>query len=139
VEIRSAIAAADLEDRVRLLGQRSDVPALMQAADAFVMSSAWEGLPIVLLEASASSLPIVATDVGGSHDAIVDGASGHVVPPGDAAALGDAMRAVMALPVADRLAMGEASRRHVSESFDMERVADTWEELYRSLLAAKGR
>ena len=129
--IRSAIDSAGLQDFVRLLGWRSDVPALMQAADAFVMSSVWEGLPIVLLEASASSLPIVATDVGGSRDTIVDASSGHITPPADPAALAGAMLLVMALPEADRLAMGEVAREHVSRVFDLETVADAWDDLYR--------
>jgi glycosyltransferase involved in cell wall biosynthesis len=129
--IRSAIDSAGLQDRVRLLGRRSDVPVLMQAADAFVMSSVWEGLPIVLLEASASSLPIVATDVGGSRDTIVDGSSGHITAPAAPAALAGAMLSVMALPEADRLAMGEVAREHVSRVFDLETVADAWDDLYR--------
>jgi glycosyltransferase involved in cell wall biosynthesis len=111
----------------------------MQAADGFVMSSAWEGLPIVLLEASASALPIVATDVGGSRDAIVDGRSGHITPVGDPAALADAMLAVMRLPEDARLAMGDAAHEHVARVFEMESVVDAWEALYRQLLAARER
>jgi glycosyltransferase involved in cell wall biosynthesis len=132
-DIQAAIDDAGLTAEIRLLGRRSDVPALMQAADGFVMSSAWEGLPMVLLEASASSLPIVATDVGGSRDAIVEGRSGHITPPGDPAALADAMLAVMAMPADARLAMGEAAREHVA-AFEMESVVDAWQDLYGRLL-----
>jgi glycosyltransferase involved in cell wall biosynthesis len=132
--IQAAIDAAGLAAEIRLLGRRSDVPALMQAADGFVMSSAWEGLPMVLLEASASALPIVATDVGGSRDAIVEGRSGHITPPGDPAALADAMLAVMAMPADAQLAMGEAAREHVV-AFEMESVVDAWQDLYQRLLA----
>jgi glycosyltransferase involved in cell wall biosynthesis len=109
----------------------------MQAADAFVMSSAWEGMPIVLLEACASSLPIVVTDVGGSRELVLEGKSGHITPPHDPASLAGAMVSVMALPDADRLVMGERAREHVLGAFDIETVADRWEELYRSLLQVR--
>jgi glycosyltransferase involved in cell wall biosynthesis len=102
----------------------------MQAADAFVMSSAWEGLPMVLLEASASALPSVVTDVGGSRDVITDGVTGLLSPAHDPASLAAAMLRVMALPPHEREAMGALARQRAAETFDIERVADRWEELY---------
>jgi glycosyltransferase involved in cell wall biosynthesis len=107
----------------------------MQAADGFVMSSKWEGLPMVLLEAGASSLPIVATDVGGSRDAILDGVSGYLASSDDPEAIARAMREVMELSEDDRLAMGAAGRKHICRNFDIEVVADRWEELYRGAAA----
>jgi glycosyltransferase involved in cell wall biosynthesis len=136
--IAEGIADRGLGDRVELLGLRSDMPALMAAADGFVMSSAWEGLPMVLLEAGASGLPTVATDVGGSHDAIIDGVSGHIVPTADPAALAAAMRRVMDLPQDEREAMGAAGREHVVGTFDMEAVADRWVGLYDELSRSAG-
>ncbi len=122
-------------DEVRLLGARNDVPDLMRAADGYVMASAWEGLPMVLLEASAAGLPLVATDVGGNREVVLHGVSGLVVPPGDAAALAGAMAQVMALPAGERAAWGRAARRHVDEEYDLERVVGRWLELYHELLA----
>ena len=69
-----------ISSEVRFLGTRTDVPRLMAAADAYVMASAWEGLPMGLLEASASALPIVATDVGGNHEIVRDRISGELWP-----------------------------------------------------------
>ena len=86
-EVQTHIDAERLNGQVRLLGERPDVPDLMQAADALVMSSAWEGLPLVLLEAGASHLPVVATDVGGNREAVQDGVNGFLVPSGDPEAL----------------------------------------------------
>ena len=129
--IRADAQAAGLERAVHMLGLRPDVRALMQAADASVMSSRWEGLPMVLLEAGASSLPIVTTDVGGSRDAVVDGVSGFVTPVADPGAVGRAMSRVMELGAEDRQSMGAAGRAHVCREFDIEAVVDTWEALYR--------
>lgn len=127
-----------LGERVRFLGIRRDVPELMNAADAYVMSSAWEGMPMVLLEASAAALPIVATDVGGNREVVVEGESGFLVPARDHEALAAAMLRVMCLPAEVRRRMGEAGRRYVEANFALDRVVDRWEELYRELLARKG-
>ena len=129
--IRATARQAGLEQAVSLLGLRSDVPALMQAADGFVMSSTWEGLPMVLLEAGASSLPIVATDVGGSRDAVLDGVSGYITPVAEPEALGRAMDMVMQMSAEDRQAMGAEGRAHICRGFEIEVVADRWERLYR--------
>ena len=80
-EMEESVRAHQLEEGVRFLGRREDVPALMNAADGYVMSSAWEGLPIVLLEAAATGLPIVATDVGGNAQVVVDEETGELVRP----------------------------------------------------------
>jgi glycosyltransferase involved in cell wall biosynthesis len=72
-----------LTERVRLAGWRRDVPALMQAFDAFLLTSHWEGLPRVLLEARAAGLPIVATKAGGADEAIPEGSDAYVSNPGD--------------------------------------------------------
>lgn len=124
----------DLGNSVRLLGERDDVPALMDASDAYVMSSAWEGAPMVLLEAAASRLPIVATDVGGNRELVDDGTMGIIVPPGDPIALGDAMMRIMTASDEERASMGEAGRHRVASEFDLEKILDHWEHLYVELL-----
>ncbi len=123
-----------LEGSVRFLGLRRDIPELMAAADAFVLSSAWEGMPNVLLEASASGLPIVSTRVSGAEEIVRNDETGYLVPPGNPSALAEAMRKVMALSSDERKRMGEAARRRVEELFHIERVVDRWEEVYQGLL-----
>ena len=88
-------------------------PALMNAADAYVLSSAWEGMPQVLQEASATGLPVVATDVGGNREVVLDGRSGLLVPPKDSGALAAAMRRMMAMGRRASAGMGRAGREHV--------------------------
>jgi glycosyltransferase involved in cell wall biosynthesis len=139
-EIAAQARAAGLaDDRLRLLGPRSDVPDLMRAVDAYVMSSAWEGLPMVLLEAAASRLPIVATDVGGNDEIVLHERSGLLVPAGDPGALADAMAATIAAGPARRLAWGDAGAAHVRDEFDLDRVVDRWTAIYDDLLRRKGR
>jgi glycosyltransferase involved in cell wall biosynthesis len=136
-DLESRAAAAGVSEEVRFLGARSDVADLMNAVDAYVMSSAWEGMPNALLEASASELPLVATNVAGNADVVVDGETGFLVPPRDAEALSGAMRRLMRLPHADRRSMGAAGRARVEAKYDIERAVDRWEALYVELLARK--
>jgi glycosyltransferase involved in cell wall biosynthesis len=123
---------------VRFLGVRSDVPEVMSAADGYVMSSAWEGMPMVLLEAAAAGLPIVATRVGGNYEVVRQGETGFLVPPSDHEALGLAMLRLSQLSEPERRAMGERGREHVRAHYDLGRVAERWEDLYREVLARKG-
>jgi glycosyltransferase involved in cell wall biosynthesis len=119
----------------RFLGSRDDMAELMNAADAFVLSSTVEGLPLVLLEAAASGLPCVATSVGGAVEAIVPERTGHLVPPEDVEALAGAMARIAALPKDERDALGRAAREYAVSRFDMGAVVDQWERLYRTMLA----
>jgi glycosyltransferase involved in cell wall biosynthesis len=127
-----------LADAVRFLGVRRDVPELMSAADAYVMSSAWEGMPMVLLEAAAAGLPIVSTAVGGNREVVADEESGFLVPPRDADALARGMARLGALSAPALRAMGERGRERVRSRYGLARVADRWEALYREMLARKG-
>jgi len=137
-EMERLASALGITEEVRFLGVRQDVPELMNAADAYVMSSAWEGMPNVLLEAASSGLPIVATDVGGNREIVVDGVTGFLVPPRDPSSLAQAMLRLMELPERARVRMGEDARRYVEENFGLDYVVDLWEDLYKELLTKKG-
>ncbi|HKG34197.1 MAG TPA: glycosyltransferase, partial [Gemmatimonadales bacterium] len=138
VETQSLAQSLGLGDRVRFLGVRSDVPEVMASADGYVMSSAWEGMPIALLEAAAAGLPIVTTRVGGNHEVVRDGESGYLVPPRDHDALGQAMLRLMQQAPEERRAMGERGREHVRVHYGLGRVVERWEDLYRQVSARKG-
>ncbi len=126
-----------ISDRVEFLGIRRDVPELMNAADAYVMSSAWEGMPLVLLEAHASGLPVVATNVGGNSEIVIDGKTGFLVSPRNPEALAQAMIRLMELPEEEKQIMGKLARQHVETNFSLDRVVDLWESLYLELLKKK--
>ena len=128
------IGALGLTDRVRLLGFHSDVRPWLQAADGFVLSSLWEGLPICLLEAGSCQLPAVATNVAGNRDAIVDGETGILAPPANPVALHCSMHTLMQMRPQARLSMGVKARQRMEDYYNVERVLDQWENLYRELL-----
>ena len=136
-DLESLMQHLGIEERVSLLGLRQDMPALYAASDAFVLSSAWEGMPNVVLEAMASSTPVVATSVGAIAEMIVDGESGLIVPPRDPEALAEAMEHMMALSQMRRQAMGAAGYARVLAEFSRESVIDKWEDLFEQLLAGK--
>jgi len=137
-ETESLAQSLGLGDRVRFLGVRSDVPEVMASADGYVMSSAWEGMPIALLEAAAAGLPIVATRVGGNHEVVRDGESGYLVSARDHEALGQAMLRLMQQAPEERRAMGERGQEHVRVHYGLGRVVQRWEDLYRQVSARKG-
>lgn len=120
--------------RVKFLGLRDDIPAVMSAADAFALSSDLEGLPLVLLQASAAGLPIVATDVGGNAEVVEHGVNGEIVPPGNPEAFARGMARIEVLSTSERAAMGDAGLTRVRTRFEAERVIDRWESLYTELL-----
>lgn len=133
-ELEADRAALGLEDGVQWLGARTDVADLMAGADGYAMSSRTEGLPLVLLEAAAAGLPIVATDVGGNAEIVLDGHTGLLVAPEDPEALASAMRRSMDAPKNVRDGWRAAALAHVRANFAIGPVADRWLDLFRELL-----
>jgi glycosyltransferase involved in cell wall biosynthesis len=133
-QLRRLSRELGLESRVHFLGFEVNVKRWMQAADGFVLTSRWEGLPVALLEAASCALPAVATDVPGTREAIAHGESGWLVPLGDTSALAECMARLMNASRNDRRAMGERARLRVIESFSLESTLNRWEALYADLL-----
>jgi glycosyltransferase involved in cell wall biosynthesis len=130
-ELAARHAELRLGDRFRFLGYRTDVPTLLAAADLFVLASHHEGLPVALMEALASGLPVVATAVGGVPEAVHDGVEGVLVPAGQPDTLADAVLALVADP-GSRARMGRAARAR-AEDYDVSRAAARIEEVYRAV------
>lgn len=132
---RAAVEAASvrsgLGDRFVLLGFRDDVARVLAACDVFVLASKNEGLPIALLEALTLGLPVVATAVGGTPEAVTDGIEGFLVPAAHPLALADALEVLVA-DGALRATMGAAGEKR-SESFDIGRAVRETESIYRAV------
>jgi glycosyltransferase involved in cell wall biosynthesis len=122
-----------VEDRVRFLGYRSDIPELLANSDALVLPSLYEGLPLAVLEAMAAGKPVVATSVGGTDEAVVDGETGFLVPPRDSDALAAAIRRVIQDDVlAQRL--GANGRARVAAHFRVEAMVQQVAGVYDEVL-----
>lgn len=132
--LRQQAAALGIDRHVRWLGARDDVPALLAAADVALLCSHEEGFPNALLESMAAGLPAIATRVGGSAEAVVEGETGLLVPPGNPAALGQAILELAGDPER-RAAMGRAGRGRAEREFSLARCIDDYEALYRQLMA----
>jgi glycosyltransferase involved in cell wall biosynthesis len=128
-DLQARVRQMDGSRYVHVTGARQDVPALLAAADAFVLSSESEGLPIGLLEAMAAGLVIVSTAVGGIPAALRSGETGLLVPAGDERALTAALQRVFE---GDEglTRMAERGREHVLKTYSAERMADAYFSLY---------
>ena len=126
-----------LAEQVQFLGLRRDIPTLHNAVDALVLSSQLEGLPLAILEASASGLPSVVTDVGGTGEAVLDGVTGFIVPPGNVGALARALSELMSLSADSLREFAEAARRRCLAQFEIGAVINRWEAIYQKFLPGK--
>jgi glycosyltransferase involved in cell wall biosynthesis len=134
--LEEEIQALELSDRVRLAGERRDVPQLLAAADVFVLSSASEGLPVSVLEAMAAGLPVVASRVGGVPEQVSDGETGLLVEPGDPNELAAALHRLTADPSLRRR-LGAAGHARAEQAFDLDPFRRAHVELYSRELARR--
>lgn len=118
-----------LNNNVIFLGERQDIPELLNTMDVFVLSSLSEGHNIGLLEAMATRLPVVATNVGGNSEVIVEGATGYLVPPQNPEELGGKIK-VLLQDENLRLKMGSEGTKRVMEYFDLNMMIKAYQELY---------
>ncbi len=134
--LREMSRALGVDGRVRFLGVRTDVPEVLRAADIVVLPSRYESGGLALMEAMASGLPVIASNIGGVPDLIRDGEEGLLVPAGEPEPLADAIDRVVRDPrLAARLA--EAGKAKVRRDHTIERTARILQGLYTQLLAEK--
>jgi glycosyltransferase involved in cell wall biosynthesis len=131
--IEARVKELGLSERVEMTGATKDIPAFLQSIDIMVNPSHTEGFPNAVLEAMAASLPVVATDVGGTHELVGEGLTGYLVPPGDGAVMAERLARLCKDPDA-RLKMGEAGRRRMAERFTADLMAKRFETLYQTLV-----
>ncbi|MFY0476093.1 glycosyltransferase family 4 protein [Achromobacter marplatensis] len=132
------VAELGLQDRIHLMGMRRDVPNLLAGFDLFALATQQEASGTVYVEAQASGLPVIGTDVGGVSEMLRNGDTGILVPPKDPQALTDALQRLIDDP-ALRRRMGEAGRKMVWEEavFSPARLAETTEAVYLKWLAER--
>ncbi len=129
--------ARDLPDRVHLLGQRLDIPDILRASDLLILPSENEALPTVLIEAGATALPVIATQVGGVPEVVRDGETGILIPPRDPQALADAIRRLVDDPTLAS-ALGRCAYDHVRGLFTLDHQAEATTTLYETVVARSG-
>jgi glycosyltransferase involved in cell wall biosynthesis len=125
--------AANLYPSVEFLGQRMDIPNLMNASDLLIQSSWSEALPTVLIEAGAASLPVIATRVGGTEEIVHDGVSGYLINAGDVEALSETIIRLCSTPQL-QVEMGEAALSIVSRNFSLATQAKKTITVYEDML-----
>lgn len=138
-ELESVVRRSGLQASISFLGFRSDVTSLLAAADALVMASRYEGMPNAVMEALASGLPVVGTDVGGMPELVKEGVNGYLVPPAEPDALASAMTKLALASPQERLVMGERGRALVGDLCDLERVMGTWTKLIEESVRSRAR
>ncbi len=131
-ELKASAQALDVAGNILWLGERSDVDELLAASDIFVLPSHQEGFSNALLEAMAARLPVVASDIGGNRDAVIENETGFLVPVRDPRALAAAILS-LANSAELRRGLGEAGRRRVEQHFSLQACVDRYERLYRAL------
>jgi glycosyltransferase involved in cell wall biosynthesis len=130
--LRALAEELQIGERIEFAGFQPDIHPWLAQADAFVLSSLWEGLPVSVLEAASAGLPIVATSGPGTSEATPP--RGRLVPVGNPEALAAAMAEIMALSESERHALGTAARQFASCNFALPLILDRWETLYHRLL-----
>ncbi|HET9910209.1 MAG TPA: glycosyltransferase, partial [Anaerolineales bacterium] len=136
-EVRTLSSSLNLDSVIHWLGQRKDVPQLLHTFDFFLLTSRWEGFPLVILEAMASSVPVVATNIPGTREAIQHGVNGLLANVGDFETMARFILDLLAHPVkAD--SFRSASRLRIDTEFTRDRMLSMIEELYLEV-ASQGR
>lgn len=130
VELQGMVKDLDLEQHIYFLGVRNDVPALMNASDAFVLSSAWEGFPLVIAEAMACEKFIIATDCGGIAEAVDE--FGVLVEPKNSNLLAQAMLDTLNMTQQERQLIGTKARQHILDNFAIDKIVEQWMAIYEA-------
>lgn len=131
--VESLIARYELQNRVFLAGWRRDVPAIMQALDTFLLTSHWEGLPRVLLEARAAGVPVVATNVGGADEVVVDQGVGELCQAGDIEGLAAAVIRLLSHK-RESPDVGQAKSPRLPHEFYIDQTVRHYQHIYEQLL-----
>lgn len=131
--LKKFVEKIGIENNVLFLGNRDDVEMILSAADVFCLSSFWEGMPNVVLEAMAMGLPVVATSVAGTQEAVIDGETGFLVPIGDSDELAKRLLLLIQNPGL-QVNLGINGRQRAVNFFSLENMVDQTKSLYKEML-----
>ena len=137
MQLRARVNQCGLQDIVSFLGDRGDVPTILRAIDLLVLSSHWECLPMIVLEALAAECPLVATEVGGIPE-VLDSVGWPLVAPNDPLALATAIEQVFGMTEIQLKRTAELGKHHLTEKFSRGASVKQIEKLYDSLLPSVG-
>lgn len=132
-QLEALTESLGLTSRVTFLGFRRDVPERLAQAQVFLLTSKWEGFPRSILEAMRAGLPVVASDVGGVKESVVDGVTGYVIPRGDTDRLRECLHKLITSAEL-RVKMGEAARTRYEEEFTFDRLVERTTKVYAEVL-----
>ena len=131
-ELEQQVSILGIHQAIRFLGVRSDVPELLASSDVFAFPSLWEGLGIVMLEALAAGVPVVASNIAVLREIVDDGQQGLLVQPQNPQALAQGIIRLLADPD-ERRSMGRSGRQKMIERFDINVAMNKWRDLYQEL------
>jgi len=120
-------------DKVNFLGDRADVPTLLNNSDIFVLTSNWEGFPISILEAMRAGLPVIASDVGGCNEAVINGSTGFLVPAGDLKSLINSLHTLL-IDQDLRTRLGQTGHNFYLENFTINKMVEKTMHVYEQVL-----
>ena len=121
-----------LKDKIKLLGFRRDIPEIMKCLDVFVLTSLWEGLPKVIVQAIAAGIPIVATEVDGSSEVIKNGVNSFLVKPGDVEGIAEKVMNILQKPKDFKFEISDL--KSILDEFDINLMVKKQEKLYEALV-----
>jgi glycosyltransferase involved in cell wall biosynthesis len=125
-----------MQDVFHFAGERKDVPSILQSLDCFVLPSLWEGLSVVLLEAMAAGAPVVATNIPGNDEVIIDGQTGWLVPADDPQSMARKILHLLKNPEQARM-FGSAAREYTQKEFTFAQMIRSVEKIYLETVARR--
>lgn len=132
--LKSHIDELGLQDKIHLLGRRDDIPSLMNQFDLFVLPSFSEGLSNTLLEAMSCGTPVIASDVGGNKEIILEGTTGYLYPSDDATSLANILKSLASNQALIKQ-LSDNARKHICHRFSIESMVRNYEDTYLNLIA----
>ncbi|MBI5215710.1 MAG: glycosyltransferase family 4 protein [Ignavibacteriae bacterium] len=134
VKLKSLVVKYELQETILFLGHRNDIAELLRSADAFILTSLYEGLPLTIVEAMVMQLPVIATNINGNNEIVLNGETGLLVTPGDESAIEKAIIQLLSMSENDKINMGIKGRKRALEEFDHGQQSEKVRNIYRSIL-----